>query len=1083
MPIVPPRPTRRKDVSVSPTRESYARSPLNENPPVSMKPNKVYSQSNLSASNILPRAPSVEHLPSIGQEGLEYANLSAMNSSEDVSEVPHQTSNVAGDLPLHAPKASVPSSTAQSRISGVTRTDSHAAAAAGIGKAEEEDDERFRSASHPLKSATSFNRSSSSLPHDRPGSGRPPSAYHDDEEHGIPEIGRQVPMYPNAGDVQAPTPQPYSGGQSTGIGFFNDSSAPGTRSQSSHGRRRSAQFSQPPGSYGLHGHGVVPQDHFERDWYAKHPDALQREEGEYGPSLHGPRNEWTLSSVELNKLVQGTGKSGAGMAASPNVLSVPNEEIGYRASEEYASRTTSPLPPSSSFHRPRTSGSQTYAESPLRETSFPINDAGRRKSSRTSDSAVDTDDETVHVDPPSHPGSKIHGGGYDPPTEDLGPQGGNTEERGGWIVEKGEGVPILASDEVAKNPEAEYMQPAVSPELERVGSNYAGVDSDGHLHHQGGWRSSSRPTSRPSSRPSSVHGAPPSLSRFVTHEDYEGGGTPLEEIEEYEPLFPEDEKDDKKRPMTQADKLKRPDLARHHFPSRDIWEDTPSSLQLETTVKSPQLPEEKPVATEAKPSKLFEPPEREQSRKGEAGAEDRANFLPDRTREFAKSHFKHDVLEDVSSAGERPGLQHRFPSQDIWEDSPSSLHLQTTVQSPQVKDDVVSPSDTKPTEPEKVKPVVPGRPARSKAGAAVAAEKAEQKDVSPVERKPPSIPDRPKPAVPARPAKHTVKADEVAADTAPLAKTTSIGSDTSTSSAAVPEKVNVAKIKPAPPARPAGGSKIAALKAGFMSDLQNKLSLGPQQVKKQEEEEEAAAKEVEEKEKQPLSDARKGRARGPQRRKPASSPAAAAATVDTTDTKPVHTLTAISTIWSIDDDDGSLAVPAPAAATAEALEPTISKSQHHVAPSVQDPLVSEPVSDQPPPRSEASEPLASHATTTADVIPAVTDASSLVREVEAADAPAVPEQRQHTVASTLEGEDEPLANEVLQEREQAQEQRRESKDETTQTGQTEMEVSRSESEGGGVEKLTAFVGGGAQDEGTVVVGGGEASKEGKVEEA
>ena len=313
MPTVPPRPVRRKDISPSPARESYARSPLNENPPVSMQNTKVYSQSNLSASN-LPRHPSVEHLPTIGQEGLEYASLSHENVDEENGhEVPHQTSNVAGDLPLHAPKASVPSSTAQSRISGVTRINSQTAAAAGIGKAEEDDDERTPHSGYPFKSSAHFNRSSSSLPTERPGSGRPPSNYHDDEEHGIPEIGQQVPMYPNAGDVQAPTPQPSQSGHSTGIGFFNDSSLPGTRSQSSHGRRRSAQFVQPPGSYGLHGHGVASHDPFEKDWYAKHPEALHREEGEYGYSLKGPRNEWALSSEELNQLVQKTGKGDGGM--------------------------------------------------------------------------------------------------------------------------------------------------------------------------------------------------------------------------------------------------------------------------------------------------------------------------------------------------------------------------------------------------------------------------------------------------------------------------------------------------------------------------------------------------------------------------------------------------------------------------------------------------------------------------------------------------------------------------------------------------------------------------------------------------
>jgi hypothetical protein len=308
---------------VSPQRDSFARSPLNDAPPVSMQnQNKVYGHSNLSASSLPPRPPSVEQLPSIGQEGAEYASLERLPTNEDDGNgKPHQTSTVSGDLPLHAPKASVPTSTAQSKISSVTRTDSDTAAALGLGKADAEDNSKALYGGHPLKSKTSFSQSNLSLhgdrpasrPQSRPDSGRPPSVYQDDEEHGIPEIGLQVPMYPNAGDVQAPTPQPLSASQSTGIGFFNDSSTSVNRSQSSHGRRRSQQLSQPPGSYGLHGHGLAPKDPFERDWYAKHPDALQREEGEYGPGLQGPRNEWALSSEELNKLVHDTGRRGVGM--------------------------------------------------------------------------------------------------------------------------------------------------------------------------------------------------------------------------------------------------------------------------------------------------------------------------------------------------------------------------------------------------------------------------------------------------------------------------------------------------------------------------------------------------------------------------------------------------------------------------------------------------------------------------------------------------------------------------------------------------------------------------------------------------
>jgi hypothetical protein len=71
------------------------------------------------------------------------------------------------------------------------------------------------------------------------------------------------------------------------------------------------------------------------------------------------------------------------------------------------------------------------------------------------------------------------------------------------------------------------------------------------------------------------------------------------------------------------------------------------------------------------------------------------------------------------------------------------------------------------------------------------------------------------------------------------------------------------KPKPTIPPRTAGvGGKIAALKAGFMSDLDQRLKLGPQAPKKGEK---SAEEEV--KEKEVLSDIRKSRARGPRGRK------------------------------------------------------------------------------------------------------------------------------------------------------------------------------------------------------------------------
>lgn len=128
------------------------------------------------------------------------------------------------------------------------------------------------------------------------------------EHEGIPSFGVTVPMYPNAGDVQAPTPGPGSGTFPGGVGFFNDGSRPTT----GEGRKpRSAQgFHNPPGSYGLHGHGMAAQDRFEKAWYQRHPDELAKEEVvTHSPASALQRPSWAMSSDELNKLVHESGKN------------------------------------------------------------------------------------------------------------------------------------------------------------------------------------------------------------------------------------------------------------------------------------------------------------------------------------------------------------------------------------------------------------------------------------------------------------------------------------------------------------------------------------------------------------------------------------------------------------------------------------------------------------------------------------------------------------------------------------------------------------------------------------------------------
>lgn len=315
-PKVPPRPTNQYlDRSESPNRDSFARSPLSGTP-FAMNygdtASGIYSSNppNASGSNLgLPARPPSVTLPSVGQEGNEYAEL-AYDEPENVpdgatSASPTQTRNVGSDLPLYAPKPSLSTTSAKARIATVTRIDSSQAAAAGFGKANtplqlDDKDPHTRT----LKGRESFSSTRSSASTERPGSAQV------EDEHGIPEIGQRVPMYPNAGDVQAPSPAPYSQTHPSGVGFHNDGSKP-----RHHGRTRSGRetFQGPPGSYGLHGHGLANPDKFERAWYDKHPDALLREEsGQYSPGIGGGRGEWAMSSEDLNKIVKDTASRGSG---------------------------------------------------------------------------------------------------------------------------------------------------------------------------------------------------------------------------------------------------------------------------------------------------------------------------------------------------------------------------------------------------------------------------------------------------------------------------------------------------------------------------------------------------------------------------------------------------------------------------------------------------------------------------------------------------------------------------------------------------------------------------------------------------
>lgn len=305
LPEVPPRP-KRLDRSISPG--NYPRSPLNDPPFVGTLD---FAPQVRDGADRLPRPPSVSHLPSIGQEGLEYASIQyepVVPSSALAADAAAQTRSVGHDLQLHAPRPSLPQSSAKARVEAVTRTDSSQAAQHGFGKPPtpaHDDHEPLRQ----IRTRSSFSRPASSASHER----RRSLGYAEDQTPG--ELGLRVPINPQLGDVQAPSPAPF--------GSVLTPSQTGDNRRRHHRTKSGREVFLPPGSYGLHGHGLPPVDKFEKDWYAKHPEELQHEEahghGVY-EGLGSGRGTFALSSNDLNRIVRGTASRGAGNGRSRRVV-------------------------------------------------------------------------------------------------------------------------------------------------------------------------------------------------------------------------------------------------------------------------------------------------------------------------------------------------------------------------------------------------------------------------------------------------------------------------------------------------------------------------------------------------------------------------------------------------------------------------------------------------------------------------------------------------------------------------------------------------------------------------------------------
>ncbi|QUC21411.1 uncharacterized protein UV8b_05654 [Ustilaginoidea virens] len=724
MPKVPPRPINRHiNRSVSPGRDRFAQSPLMQGIPCGpsdKETSKQYTQKQHSDDPV-ERACSVD-MPSVGEED-------------------------AG-LMLHAPKPSLPAASAKQQVMAVTRTDSDRAASFGIGQASNSEERTV---------SRSSNRK------------RPESAYstysdlgnHTDEEHGIPEIGQRVPMNKHLGDVQAPSP------------------GPGSDASKRHHSRKPSSRSLPPGSYGLHGHGVAPQDKLDKAYYQKHPEALQRDQ--HTPH-HDRQNNYAMSSTDLNKLVRDTAGRHAA-TSSTEIRGTPTDDVAFEASEKYASRISASRPMSV---EPNVEATQQQAN----------------------------EDKCIHVDDDKNPEFYHYGETKDnEDTEDY-------------------HAPILASDEVNKDPSPHVHHPAIRPHLERRGSSFDAEDS------------SSRPTSRP--RAQRHH----SNQKEVKH-------TPLEDVEEYDPLFPEDGKEANVKIHEPVEEH----YERHHFPSKDVWEDAPNSVHYTAEVSTPEVSEPEPrrpsthhadrPITPAQAFALYQEELAEKDAKSRT-----SSFLP---LQDPKPTW---VSRQPHLQSERPASSSnskRFPSRDIWEDTPESHIHEAEISSSPV---------------EQAKPEIPARPAK-KPSLSPERSTARRDSAEDGARMRPPVSDKPKPSIQTRSSNNSPGEANEGLQTKP---------------------------KPPVPNRPVGG-KIAVLQAGFMNDLNKRLQLGPQAVKKDDspKDEESA----EGKEKTPLSDARKSRARGPQRRAPVKGPVAAAPS-EHASTAQILSFAMPKTIWSVDPELGDL---------------------------------------------------------------------------------------------------------------------------------------------------------------------------------
>ncbi|TQS38884.1 hypothetical protein Golomagni_00598 [Golovinomyces magnicellulatus] len=875
---LPSRPNdKRLDQSVYPNQKLHAisqnRMAQNFNEKRDQEP--VNSDACLVSGAEICRPPSV-NLPSLGEEGIEYDDVYI--ALENETELQTKILNNSNDFTHHAPKSTLSCSSAvmdspMTNHTGYNMTSEKENSTDSISRKEDP-----QSGSN----SQSFTRAGRSIPNLS-------------NELGIPQIGQYVPMNPNAGDVQAPPP---SIGLHVAMGAtLNENGA----QMRNHTRKLSGRDKDiPSDSYGRFGHGIIiPQDRFDKAYYKKHPELLKKETGFYGDV----RPEWAMSSEDLNKIVRDTASHGIGVGASSKNIGTPSEQIGLKASEEYVCRISSPRP------------------QPCYQKIHPIDHKSETESSSISESFKRTPDilasnidnkgalnfledkqtighqNIIHVDDSIR--RYITDSGALEHTSLIESSRSNTFKENNHD-DHGYEAPILASDEVAKNPLDRELQPAVFPLNE-----CSKASQEEYIY-----------TSKNQDESDQVK---QKLGDFISTSNFNSyKPTPLEDLEEYEPLFPDERKMvEKSKTLNSVEKFQCPEMNRR-FPSQDVWEDTPNSLQYTATVSAPQLPEEKKEKEKTGHEKETLPQAfaRRQEELAERELKGPENVLP---QERAKKPMKVNRQPEPETISEM--TNHRFPSRDIWEDTPDSLLLHTSVARPQIEKEPMNSAEEhydmvttetinttnlprlslnhKETTNEvgfrsvmKSSPPVhlgnsqsPGSNENLSIAKRENTTKSLQKPLS--HESFPAVLSKSKPQIPARPSKLSSRESSGSSSTL-------LGSNT----------VATGKLKPPVPSRPSGG-KIAAFQSDFMSDLNKRLQLGPQASKNETPKGDLTqVKAV----KAPLVDPRKGRARGPVRRAPNKNLISSSNTHISNETNFLK-ISATSTIWSFDPDMEYIQVP------------------------------------------------------------------------------------------------------------------------------------------------------------------------------